>query len=193
MHLSKSDFCHLFNYNDELIQFWSEIEQAIRKPKKYNNHHPNIVNHHWIVFCELFLCKKLSWWKIFPNSMDCNSELHCLKMRVHILIQCFTKFNQLSIVGQPWLENLNSDLIYPFFALAIFLPFGLIKSLVVARAAWMLVLELMVILIYWFSINLGNWKPKLRTNILLFSFFATFYHTLRAVIDGNLIVLTTLY
>ena len=81
---------------------------------------------------------------------------------------------------------------YPFFTLAIFLPFGLIKNLVVARAMWMMFLEIMVILIYWLSCNLGNWKPNLRTNILLFSFFVTFYYTLRAVIDGNLIIVTTL-
>lgn len=100
---------------------------------------------------------------------------------------------QLSAYGRPAMSGeFEFGFNYPFFALAVFLPFGLIKSLAVARAAWMLVLEILVVLTYLLSINLGNWKPNLRTNVLLFSFFVTFYHTLRVVIDGNLIVLTTL-
>ncbi len=82
---------------------------------------------------------------------------------------------------------------YPLFSLVIFLPFGLIKEYVVARAAWMVFLEILVVLCYWLSLNLANWKPALRTSFLLLVFFITFYHSVRAVVDGNAIILIAVF
>ncbi len=80
---------------------------------------------------------------------------------------------------------------YPYFTLFLFLPFGLITDYSIARAAWMLLLEIMVVLIFLLSLNLANWTPNSRIKWLLFFFTATFYHTLRAVVDGNLMIIET--
>lgn len=80
---------------------------------------------------------------------------------------------------------------YPFFSLLIFLPFGLIKNYLVARAIWMTLLEVAIVIIYWLSLNLSNWRPNLRIGILLFLFIATYYHSIRAIVDGNLIIIVT--
>ena len=55
----------------------------------------------------------------------------------------------------------------------------------------MTLLELAVVAIYWQSLNLANWKPKIHIRILLLFFISTFYHSIRAIIDGNLIILST--
>lgn len=81
---------------------------------------------------------------------------------------------------------------YPYFSLFLFLPFGLIKNYAIARSAWMLFLEVVVVLIFLLSLNLANWTPKLRIKLLLFIFTATFYHTLRAIVDGNLMIVVTI-
>ncbi len=81
--------------------------------------------------------------------------------------------------------------VYPYFSLLLFLPFGLIKSYAIARASWMLFLEILVVLIWWLSLNIADWKPNFRIKILLFVFTATFYHSIRAVVDGNLMILMT--
>jgi hypothetical protein len=81
---------------------------------------------------------------------------------------------------------------YPYFSLVLFLPFGLIKDYSIARAAWMLFLEIMVVLIFLLSINLANWTLNTRIKWLLFIFTMTFYPTLRAIVDGNLIIIVTI-
>jgi hypothetical protein len=80
---------------------------------------------------------------------------------------------------------------YPYFSLILFLPFGAIKDYSIARAAWMLFLEIIVVLIFLLSINLANWTLNLRIKLLLFLFTATFYPTLRAIVDGNLMIIVT--
>ena len=82
---------------------------------------------------------------------------------------------------------------YPYYVMAIFIPVSLIKDYPIARAFWMLFLELLVLVTFIECFNISNWKPNLRIGIVLFLFFATGYHTLRAIIDGNLIILTTLF
>jgi len=81
---------------------------------------------------------------------------------------------------------------YPYFSLLLFLPFGFISNFVIARAAWMLFLEIMVVLVYLLSMNLADWKPKIRISILIFIFTITFYHTIRAIVDGNSIIFIAL-
>lgn len=80
---------------------------------------------------------------------------------------------------------------YPYYSLALFLPFGLISNFTVARAAWMLLLEILIMAVLLLSLNLANWKPNLRIGIVILIFFATYYHSLRAIIDGNLIIVST--
>lgn len=81
---------------------------------------------------------------------------------------------------------------YPYYAMLFFMPASLIKDYPLARAFWMLLLELLVLATFIACLNLSNWKPNMKVGVLLFLFFTTGYHTLKAIIDGNLIIFSTL-
>jgi len=99
---------------------------------------------------------------------------------------------QASAYGRPALAGeYEFRFMYPYFSLLIFTPFGLIKDFVIARAFWMTFLELLLIGIYFLSMNLVNWKIKLLPGIALFISSVTFYHNIRAVVDGNLLIVVT--
>lgn len=97
---------------------------------------------------------------------------------------------QASAYGRPALAGeYEFRFMYPYFSLLIFTPFGLIKDFVIARAFWMTFLELLLIGIYFLSMNLVNWKIRLLPGIALFLISVTFYHNIRAVVDGNLLII----
>lgn len=99
---------------------------------------------------------------------------------------------QASAYGRPALAGeYEFRFMYPYFSLLIFTPFGLIKDFVIARAFWMTFLELLLIGIYFLSMNLVNWKIKLLPGLALFISSVTFYHNIRAVVDGNLLIVVT--
>lgn len=99
---------------------------------------------------------------------------------------------QASAYGRPALAGeYEFRYMYPYFSLLIFSPFGLIKDFVIARAFWMTFLELLLIGIYFLSMNLVNWKIRLLPGIALFIISVTFYHNIRAVVDGNLLIVVT--
>lgn len=99
---------------------------------------------------------------------------------------------QMSAYGRPaMVGEYEFRFMYPYFSLIIFTPFGLIKDFVLARAIWMAFLELLLIGIYFLSTNLVNWRPKLIPGIALFLISITFYHNIRAVVDGNLMLVIT--
>lgn len=99
---------------------------------------------------------------------------------------------QASAYGRPALAGeYEFRYMYPYFSLLIFSPFGLIKDFVIALAFWMTFLELLLIGIYFLSMNLVNWKIRLLPGIALFIISVTFYHNIRAVVDGNLLIVVT--
>jgi hypothetical protein len=101
---------------------------------------------------------------------------------------------QVSAYGRPaMVGEYEFRFMYPYFSLIIFTPFGLIKDFVIARAFWMTFLELLLIGIYFLSMNLANWKTKLLPGIALFLISITFYHNIRAVVDGNLVIVVTFF
>ncbi len=81
---------------------------------------------------------------------------------------------------------------YPLYSIVLFLPFALIKDFTMARAVWMTVLEIALVVLCFLSLKMTRWKPSplILLLILLFSLF--WYHGLRALILGNAVVLVTL-
>lgn len=81
---------------------------------------------------------------------------------------------------------------FPFYAIFIFAPFALIGDQEIARALWMTLLEVAAIGTTALGILLYRWKPArwLFAAVLLFPLF--WYFSVRAILDGNLIVLCAL-
>ena len=101
--------------------------------------------------------------------------------------------SQQNAIGRPAMAGeYEFRFTYPYFSILLFLPFGLIGDFAIARAAWMLFLEVSVVAVFLLSLNLADWKPNIRLSILLFVFTITFYHTVRAIVDGNLIIVIAL-
>ncbi len=78
---------------------------------------------------------------------------------------------------------------YPFYSIFLFLPFSLIEDFNLARAAWMTILELSIILSIILTLKIINWKPRLLMTILLIVFGLFWYHALRSIINGNAVVI----
>ena len=81
---------------------------------------------------------------------------------------------------------------YPFFSVFLFAPFSLISDYQVARAIWMVVLEIALILMCFMSFKLMDWKPALWLQSLLLVFSLLWYHAARGVINGNAVILIAL-
>ncbi|MPM52755.1 hypothetical protein SDC9_99517 [bioreactor metagenome] len=82
---------------------------------------------------------------------------------------------------------------YPLYSIFLFLPFALIKDYVLARALWMSVLEISLVLITILSLRLTFWKvrPLWLAGFLLFVILS--YHGARPLINGNAIIVITLF
>jgi hypothetical protein len=81
---------------------------------------------------------------------------------------------------------------YPFYSIFLFLPFSFIEDFAVARAAWMTILELAIIVSTILLIRVANWKPKFLMTVLLIVFGLFWYHGIRSIINGNAVVLILL-
>ncbi len=81
---------------------------------------------------------------------------------------------------------------YPLYSLFFFAPFALIKDFTLARAVWMAILEICLVLIAILSFRLTYWKPSplLFALLVLFTLFS--YHGTRPLINGNAVIVVTL-
>ncbi|MBI9035639.1 MAG: DUF2029 domain-containing protein [Bacteroidales bacterium] len=102
-------------------------------------------------------------------------------------VQEFTKFDNASI------EQKNFDFEYPLYSVAVYFPFALIPDFIFARALWMTLLEVSLILIVYFSFRLVNWEPGILKYGLILLFILIDFHSLYALINGNMIILITLF
>ncbi|MCE5208845.1 MAG: DUF2029 domain-containing protein [Chloroflexi bacterium] len=75
--------------------------------------------------------------------------------------------------------------VYPLYAIVFYLPFALIKDFVVARAIWMTVLELNLILLAYLSLKLSGWKPNTILLVFYYLFAVLFFHSILPVVTGN--------
>lgn len=81
---------------------------------------------------------------------------------------------------------------YPLYSVVLFVPFAMIGDFTMARAVWMTFLELCLAGMALLGLKLVNSKPKpIYLGVtLIFTFF--WYYSLRALINGNAIIVITL-
>lgn len=82
---------------------------------------------------------------------------------------------------------------YPFYALALFAPYAFIEDYAAARALWMTTLEASAILFALLSARLTNWKPEPFNAALWILFAVLGYHSVRAVINGNVVLFIAMF
>jgi hypothetical protein len=81
---------------------------------------------------------------------------------------------------------------YPLYSMVLFAPFALVDDFNLARALWMSVLEISLILSGILSMRLMGWKPKFGVLIGFLIFIMLWYHGLRPLINGNAVIVVVL-
>jgi hypothetical protein len=101
---------------------------------------------------------------------------------------------QIRAYGRPAKNGENELRVpYPIYSLLILAPFDLIGDFTVARGIWMAVVEFATVGFALISIRLSG-KPWKRWQIILWILFSlTWYLGLRAIINGNVVILVSLF
>ena len=100
---------------------------------------------------------------------------------------------QNSVFGRSAQEGeIEHRVVYPIYSTLIFAPFALIGDYVVARSAWMLFLEIVLVVTAYLAINLFIWKPKLGILGFYYFFSLFWYHGFRSLINGNAVIIVGL-
>lgn len=81
---------------------------------------------------------------------------------------------------------------YPLYSMVLFIPFALIGDFSAARAVWMTILEVGLLLMAFWGIKMAGWKPNILTLVVYFLFSVLWYHAIRPLINGNAIILVSL-
>lgn len=81
---------------------------------------------------------------------------------------------------------------YPLYSIIIFLPFALFSDFSIARALWMTFLEAGLVLLALLSLRQAGWKPNLFSLVIFLFFSLTWYHAVRPLINGNVVILVAL-
>lgn len=82
---------------------------------------------------------------------------------------------------------------YPLYSALAFLPFALIGDYDLARALWMTTLEVALIGLAIICLRLTRWKINLWLLPLFLVFSIFWYHSLRPLINGNAVILVSLF
>ena len=97
------------------------------------------------------------------------------------------------VYGRPAQEGEHElRVVYPLYSGILFAPFSLVGNYPLARALWMSLLEISILLIGALSIQVSRWQPKLWLMPIFLLFALFWYHGLRALINGNAVVVVTL-
>lgn len=98
------------------------------------------------------------------------------------------------IHGRPAEENEDRALFaYPLYSVILFAPFASVGDYVLARALWMTMLEIALLLLALISLRLAGWRPALPILALTLLFVLTWYHGARPLINGNASILMALF
>lgn len=81
---------------------------------------------------------------------------------------------------------------YPLYSVLVFFPYALIEDFTWARAVWMTVLEAGLILLIYLSMRLARWRPRPLTLGVFLLFSLMWYHAVRPLILGNVVILIAL-
>lgn len=81
---------------------------------------------------------------------------------------------------------------YPLYSVFLFSPFSLIEDYQLARAIWMVVLEIALVAMCFLVFELLDWRPNIwiQAGVLVFS--VIWYHAARGIINGNAVILIAL-
>jgi len=97
------------------------------------------------------------------------------------------------MVGQSAFTGENETrVVYPLYSVLLFAPFALIGEFVLARVAWMIFLEISLIVTAFMALKLFEWKPKLPILGFYFLFSIFWYHALISLINGNAVIVVGL-
>jgi len=82
--------------------------------------------------------------------------------------------------------------LYPFYSILVYAPFGMIRDPAVARAAWLAVLEVSLLITGALGLSLARWRPSPVLWVILVLFSALWFHTIRPLASGNISIVITL-
>jgi len=102
-------------------------------------------------------------------------------------IERFAESNQSNIGGEA-----SYQFNQPLYSIFLYLPFSLISDFNLARAIWMVVLQLAYITIIFLSAQLLNWRPSFFLSVLLIVFSFFWIHGLFPLINGDSVILIAL-
>jgi len=81
---------------------------------------------------------------------------------------------------------------YPLYSVLVFLPYALFSDYEIARALWMTTLEAGLVGLAFVSLRLTRWKMSIWLLPLLLIFSLLWYHSVRPIINGNVVILVAL-
>lgn len=82
--------------------------------------------------------------------------------------------------------------IYPLYSFLLFAPFSALSNYTLARALWMMLLEISLIATALLALSLVEWRPR-KWLLAAYLIFAPLWHyALRAVVDGDVLIIVTL-
>lgn len=97
------------------------------------------------------------------------------------------------VFGRPATSDENETrVVYPLYSVLLFAPFALITDYNLARVAWMLFLEISLIVTAFMALKLFEWKPKLTMLGFYYLFSIFWYHAFRSLINGNAVIVVGL-
>ena len=97
---------------------------------------------------------------------------------------------QLAAYGHP-AQGIEHELrvAYPLYSIFLFAPFSIVRDYQLARAIWMTVLEIALVVMTFLALDLFDWKPSIWIQGLLLLFSLIWYHAVRGLINGNAVIL----
>jgi hypothetical protein len=81
---------------------------------------------------------------------------------------------------------------YPLYSEIIFIPFAFIENYTLARALWMSVLELALVIMAFLCVRLTDWRPGMLVLGIYLVFALLWYYGVHPVINGNVVILVAL-
>ena len=78
---------------------------------------------------------------------------------------------------------------FPLYTTFFFLPLSLIEDYAIARAIWMTILEVGILLLTWLTLVLTRWRINSWILSLIFVFALCWYYGIRPIVDGNMAIL----
>lgn len=104
-----------------------------------------------------------------------------------------TRASQELAYGRPAKAGQNElRAVYPLYSAILYAPFAMIKDYLLARTAWMTVLEIALVLLVITSLRMTGWQLGMAMTVLLALFTLLWYHSVRPLINGDAAILVAL-